>query len=82
MLPSLLLCSNDYLFDAYPSSVLIRRVFALWSALYLLVDDDRSIGGVVAHARVTDMDYYPSVSAGRAHVGIEASLELQWAREA
>ena len=50
--------------------------------LYLLVDDDRSIGGVVAHARVTDMDYYPSVSAGRAHVGIEASLELQWAREA
>lgn len=64
-----------------PSAQLVRRAFALWSALYLLVDDDRSIGGVVAHTRVTDMDYYPSVAAGRTQVGIEASLELQWARE-
>lgn len=64
-----------------PSATLVRRVFALWSALYLLVDDDRSIGGVAAHTRVTDMDYYPSVAAGRTQVGIEASLEVQWARE-
>lgn len=64
-----------------PSTVLVERVFAMWTGFYRMMRADPTLSGAVAYSRVTDMDYYPALTAGRTHVGIEANVELQWARD-
>jgi hypothetical protein len=63
------------------NAVLVRRVFALYNALYLLVRGDPTMGGFIEDARITDMDYYPAVTAGATVTAIEASIDLQWSKE-
>jgi hypothetical protein len=64
-----------------PNAILVKRVFALYSALYLLVRGDPTLGGLIDDARVTDMDYYPAVTASATITAIEASIDLQWSKE-
>jgi hypothetical protein len=63
------------------NSVLVRRTFALYNALYLLVRKDPTLGGFIEDARITDMDYYPAVTASATVTAIEASVDLQWSKE-
>jgi hypothetical protein len=63
------------------NSILVRRTFALYNALYLLVRGDPTLGGFIEDARITDMDYYPAVTAGATVTAIEASIDLQWSKE-
>ncbi len=64
-----------------PNAVLVRRTFALYNALYLLVRGDPTLGGFIEDARITDMDYYPAVTASTTVTAIEASMDLQWSKE-
>jgi len=64
-----------------PNAILVRRTFALYSALYLLVRGDPTLGGFIEDARITDMDYYPAVTASATVTAIEASIDLQWSKE-
>lgn len=63
------------------NSILVRRTFALYNALYLLVRGDPTLGGFIEDARITDMDYYPAVTASATVTAIEASVDLQWSKE-
>jgi hypothetical protein len=63
------------------NAILVKRVFALYSALYLLVRGDPTLGGFIEDARITDMDYYPAVTASTTITAIEASIDLQWSKE-
>ena len=62
------------------SDVLIKRVFGYFTSLCSLIHQDRSINGFVDYAEVTDMDYYPAVTAAKTVVGIEATVRLIWDR--
>ena len=64
-----------------PNAILVRRTFALYSALYLLVRGDPTLGGFIEDARITDMDYYPAVTASATITAIEANIDLQWSKE-
>jgi hypothetical protein len=64
-----------------PNAILVKRVFALYSALYLLVRGDPTLCGFIEDARITDMDYYPTVTASSTITAIEASIDLQWSKE-
>jgi hypothetical protein len=63
------------------NSVLVRRTFALYGALYLLVRGDPTLGGFIEDSHITDMDYYPAVTASATLTAIEASIDLQWSKE-
>jgi hypothetical protein len=63
------------------NAILVKRVFALYNALYLLVRGDPTLGGFIEDARITDMDYYPAVTASATITAIEASIDLQWSKE-
>jgi hypothetical protein len=64
-----------------PNAILVRRTFALYNALYLLVRGDPTLGGFIEDARITAMDYYPAVTASATVTAIEASIDLQWSKE-
>ncbi len=64
-----------------PNAILVKRVFALYSALYLLVRGDPTLGGFIEGSRITDMDYYPAVTASATVTAIEVSIDLQWSKE-
>lgn len=64
-----------------PNAILVKRVFALYGALYLLLRGDPTLGGFIEDARITDMDYYPAVTASTTVTAIEASIDLQWSKE-
>lgn len=61
-------------------STLIERNFALFTALYSLLRSDPSLEGFIEASRITDLDYYPAVTASRTMTAIEVKLELQWSR--
>ena len=63
------------------NATLVRRTFALYGALYLLVRGEPTLGGFIEDARITDMDYYPAVTASATVTAIEASIDLQWSKE-
>lgn len=62
------------------SEVLIRRVFGYFTAFCSLIHSDRSLGGFVDHTEVTDMDYYPAVTASKTMTAIEATVRIMWDR--
>lgn len=64
-----------------PNAVLIRRVFAWCNALYRLLRTDRTLGGFIDSSAVTGLEYYPAVTASKSMTAIEATLQLQWAKE-
>ncbi len=63
------------------SRILIQRVFALWSALYVLARSNQSLDGFIDSLRITDMDYYPAVTASATITAIEARMQMQWAKQ-
>jgi hypothetical protein len=63
------------------NTVLVKRVFALYGALYLLIRGDPTMGGFIEGSRITDMDYYPAVTASATITAIEASIDLEWSKE-
>ena len=63
------------------SKTLIRRVFACWSAFYVLARSNQSLDGFIDNLRITDMDYYPAVTASAAITAIEARMQLQWSKQ-
>lgn len=60
--------------------VLIKRVFGYFTALCSMIHSDRSLEGFVDHTEVTDMDYYPAVTASRTMTAIEATVRIMWDR--
>lgn len=60
--------------------VLIKRVFGYFTALCSMIHSDRSLDGFVDHTEVTDMDYYPAVTASRTMTAIEATVRIMWDR--
>lgn len=60
--------------------VLIKRVFGYFTAFCSLIHSDRSLEGFVDHTEVTDMDYYPAVTASRTMTAIEATVRIMWDR--
>ena len=62
------------------SDVLIKRVFGYFTALCSLIHSDRSLDGYVDHTEVTDMDYYPAVTASKTMTAIEATVRVMWDR--
>ena len=62
------------------SEVLIRRVFGYFTAFCSLIHSDRGLEGFVDHTEVTDMDYYPAVTASKTMTAIEATVRIMWDR--
>ena len=62
------------------SDVLIRRVFGYFTAFCSLIHSDRGLEGFVDHTEVTDMDYYPAVTASKTMTAIEATVRIMWDR--
>ena len=63
-----------------PNAELIKTVFRAYTSLYLMLRGDPTLGGFISETRITDMDYYPAVTASRTVVAIEAQTEMQWAK--
>ncbi len=63
-----------------PHTTLIKRVFGYFTALCSLLASDRELNGFVDYTEVTDMDYYPYVTAGKSQSAIEATLRIRWDR--
>lgn len=63
------------------NAILVKRTFALYGAMYLLLRGDPTLGGFIEGSRITDMDYYPAVTASATVTAIEASIDLQWSKE-
>ncbi|MCF0237025.1 MAG: hypothetical protein HUK24_00380 [Sphaerochaetaceae bacterium] len=64
-----------------PAQELIKRTFGYYSAIYNLLRTNQSLGCTVESTSITDMDYYPALSATSNIVGIEAKCLVTWARE-
>ena len=63
-----------------PHTTLIKRVFGYFTALCSMLASDRELDGFVDYTEVTDMDYYPYVTAGKSQSAIEATLRIRWDR--
>ncbi|MFA5674182.1 MAG: hypothetical protein WC912_06940 [Thermovirgaceae bacterium] len=63
------------------NAILVRRAFAWYTALYVLMRSDPTLDGFIEDCRITDMDYYPAVTASATVTAIEASVELQWTKD-
>ncbi|MFA6732782.1 MAG: hypothetical protein WCS07_08595 [Sphaerochaeta sp.] len=63
------------------SEKLVRRVFGYYTALYVLVRGNQTLDGFIDFARITDMDYYPAVTASATVTAMEISLQLQWSKD-
>ena len=63
------------------SSALIHKVFGYYSALYRMLRSNQTLSGYIEGLMVTDMDYFPQVSASRTITAIEIHLQLQWSKE-
>lgn len=63
------------------SEELIKRVFAYYSAFYIMLKNNQTLDGFIDFAKITDMDYYPAVSEIANITAIEVKLELMWSKE-
>ena len=62
------------------SEALVKRVFDLYTAFYLFMRSDPTLNGFIDYSRLTDMDYYPALTASSTMVAIEVTLILSWAK--
>lgn len=62
------------------SEALVKRVFDIYTAFYLFMRSDPTLDGFIEYSRITDMDYFPSVTASQTMVAIEVTLTLTWAK--
>jgi hypothetical protein len=63
------------------NQTLVTRVFGYYTALYILLRQHQTLDGFIDFARITDMDYYPAVTASKTITAIEVSLQLQWSKD-
>jgi hypothetical protein len=63
------------------SATLIKKVFGYYSALYTLLRGNQTLDGFVESVRLTNMEYYPAVTASKTMTAIEAHIQIQWAKE-
>ncbi len=63
------------------NAVLIQRVFSYYTACYLLIKRNPTFDGFIDFTQITDMDYYPAVTASKTMTAIEVSLALQWSKD-
>jgi len=63
------------------SAKLVKRVFAYYTAFYMLMRSNPTLDGFIDNTQITDMDYYPAVTASMTITAIEASVELQWSKD-
>lgn len=63
------------------NATLIQRVFSYYTACYLLLKTNPTLDGFIDFTQITDMDYYPAVTASKTMTAIEVSLELQWSKD-
>ncbi len=63
------------------SEKLVRGVFSYYTACYLLLRKNQTLDGFIDFARITDMDYYPAVTASATITAIEVGLQLQWSKD-
>lgn len=63
------------------SQKLIQQVFSYYTAFYLLVRSNQTLDGFIDFAHITDMDYYPAVTASATITAIEVGLQLQWSKD-
>jgi len=63
------------------SEKLIRRVFSYYTGLYCLLRSNQSLDGFVDFLSITDMDYYPSVTASSSVSAIEVKINIQWTKD-
>lgn len=70
-----ILCRRD------TNANLIRKVFDCYQAIYQALRKNDSLDGFIEFSRITDMEYYPSVSSGQTMTAIEISLVMNWAKE-
>ena len=63
------------------SATLVKRVFAYYTALYILLRRNSTLSGFIDNTHITDMDYYPAVTASATITAIEVSIELQWSKD-
>jgi hypothetical protein len=63
------------------NATLIQRVFAYYTACYRLVKTNPTLDGFIDFIQITDMDYYPAVTAAKTMTAIEMSVELQWSKD-
>lgn len=62
------------------SEALVKRVFDIYTAFYLFMRSDPTLDGFIEYSRITDMDYFPAVTASQTMVAIEVTLTLTWAK--
>ncbi len=60
---------------------LVRRVFGYYTALYALLRRNQTLDGFIDFARISDMDYYPAVTASATITAVEISIQLQWTKQ-
>lgn len=63
------------------SVTLVKRVFAYYTAFYILMRSNPTLDGFIDNTHITDMDYYPAVTASKTITAIEVSVELQWSKD-
>jgi hypothetical protein len=63
------------------NQTLVARVFGYYTALYILLRQHQTLDGFIDFARITNMDYYPAVTASKTITAIEVSLQLQWSKD-
>ena len=63
------------------SEKLVRRVFGYYTAFYILLRSNQTLDGFIDFARITDMDYYPALTASATMTAVEISVQLQWSKE-
>lgn len=57
---------------------LIKKVFGYYNALYALIRTNENLDNFVEFTKITNMDFYPAVSANGSITGIETTLNIQW----
>lgn len=61
--------------------LLIKKIFEYYTALYKLLKTNQTLDGYIDFIKITDMDYYPSVTPTSTTCAIEVTLLLQWSKE-
>ncbi len=60
------------------SSAIIKRVFDIYTAFYCFMRNNPTLDGFIDLSRITDMDYYPSITPSGASTAIEVTMVLSW----
>ena len=60
---------------------LIEKVFEYFNYLYCLLRSNQDLDSFIDFLEITNMEYFPAVTASNTIVAIEATLALQWSKD-